>query len=176
MLHGWKLRWTVLSLVLVALAAVPLLGDDSETAQVGWTIASYQTLSIVGSDGTDDRQVESRFVVPEPSDADLARGHVERQDALRLNAESNTPWVITARGESAHMGTSDDGSYAKPIRDLQVRAGDGTYTPLSRDNQIVASGDAGKTAVGVDYRVAFDRAEYRPGQYEATVVYTISTP
>lgn len=172
----WKLRWVTLSLVIVALAAVPLLGEDSETAQVGWTIASYQTLSIVGSDGSGDGQVESRFAVPEPSDADLARGHVERPNAVRLNARSNTAWVITARAESANMGTSDDGSYTKPIRDLQVRADGGTYTPLSQDNQIIASGGAGKRTVGVDYRVAFDQAEYRPGDYEATVVYTISTP
>lgn len=172
----WMCRWATLGLAIVALSVIPLLGDDSASVQVGWTIESTQTLSIVGGDPSRDQQVSSTFAVPEPSDADLARGHIDRENALRLNARSNTSWIVTAKSDSATMGTSDDGTYTKPIRDLQVRADDGAYVPLSPKREVIARGPAGHETVGVDYRVNFDASAYRPGDYRATVTYTISTP
>ncbi len=173
-------RWTLYGLALALLALVvagpPSVADDSATAQVGWTVESTQSLSIAGAANSNGRQVASTFAVPEPSERDLARGHIDREDALRLNARSNTDWVITARSESATMGTSDDGTYTKSIQDLQVRADGGSYTPLSRERTTIARGAPGERTVGVDYRVNFDQATYRPGDYEATVIYTISSP
>ena len=163
--------------VVAALAVVPLLAaSDSAGVRVGWTVVGSQTLSIAGADGPSGRRVASTFVVPDPSPSDLARGHVDRDGALRLTARSNTPWIITARSERATMGTSDDGTYTKPIRDLHVRADGGAYVPLSTEGQIIARGTAGAETVGVDYRVGFDADAHRPGTYRATVIYTISTP
>ncbi len=174
--HQWTLRGLIVAFVALTVASLPLMADDSATVKVGWTVESTQTLRIAGSDGPGDRQVASTFVMPAPSEADLARGHMDRPDALRLEARSNTDWVVTARSERATMGTSHDGAYTKPIRDLQVRADGGSYMPLSRERTIIARGTAGDETVGVDYRVNVDPAEYRPGDYRATVIYTISTP
>jgi len=176
MIRKWTLRGLIFALLTLAVASLPLVAEDSATVQVGWTIESTQTLRILGSDGPGGREVAHTFAVPEPSEADLARGHMVREDALRLEARSNTDWVITARSERATMGASHDGAYTKPIQDLQVRADGGAYAPLSRERTIIARGTAGDETVGVDYRVDFDEAEYRPGDYRATVVYTISTP
>ena len=174
--RGWTLRWVTLTAMIIGLSGLPLLGGDADSVQVGWAIASSQTLSVAGAEQASDRQAASTFTVPEPSDADLARGHVDREDALRLKARSNTDWIITARSERGHMGTSFDGRYTKPIRDLQVRADGGAYTPLSQNERIIARGTPGHETVSVDYRVEFDPTAYRPGSYRATVIYTISTP
>lgn len=160
----------------VFLATVPLMGDESATVTVGWRVHSAQTLSALGSGRPGGDQLVTTFVVPRPTPADLARGYIERERAITLVARSNTPWILTVRTSSESMGTSFDGRYTKPVSHLQVRAEDGPYVTLARTAQVLARGPSGEYRVGMDYRVLFDGARYREGDYRVTVSYTLSTP
>lgn len=145
----------------------------SVSARVTWVIVPFQSLTIAGQhDGGDG--VSDHFTLPPPTQADLARGCVERDAALVLQATSNVPWTVKVHAIETDMGASTDGSTRKPLSDFLLRVGDGAYLALSPFDQTLASGSAGSTLLSVDYRVNVDPQTYVKGDYGVTLIYTIT--
>ena len=148
--------------------------DNSATGRVGFNVLPTQTLAVFGQGGSGGQSVTSTFFIPTPTAADLARGFIERPEESTLVATSNIPWAITVRTPDADMGRSDDGSYVRPISDLQVRAEGRPYLTMSGEDQVIAHGEPGRYEVGVDYLIRFDGNNYHAGDYRITLIYTIS--
>ena len=144
------------------------------SGQVGFTILPTQTLSVLGRDNNGGQSATSVFKIPSPSAADLAQGFIERDRETVLVAQSNIPWRVSVRTPDANMGRSADGRYLKLISDMQVRAQGRAYLTVSHEAQVIARGDYGRYELGVDYRVRFSSANYHPGDYHITLIYTIS--
>lgn len=164
------------SIIMFALLpALTLLGaSDSATVTVSWTIKPFQSLSIAGNP-SNSKSVVSTYNVPDPTNADLNRGFIEEENALTLLVVSNVDWEIHVKSLSNNMGTSFDGTYTKPLEDFELRAGNGNYQPLTKSDQVLASGEHGKHKIGVDYKVNFHKNEYKDGNYQVKLLYTITT-
>jgi len=94
--------------------------------------------------------------------------------------ESDVPWRITVRSLDPDLGTSDDGSYIKPLEDLLWKVSDEeTWIPMTREvEEIEWSGGADEGAVGLgviylDFVARLDWESDIPGQYRARLVFTI---
>ncbi len=162
---------TVVTLLL-AVATLGFAAEDSASVTVGWTVNAKQSLSITSnrSPGSSN-QVDSVFQVPEPSEQDLKRGYIKEINAIELVASSNEPWAVQVEAESSSLGRGKDG-YEKDVSDLFVR-GQGGFRQLSTSPMTIASGPPGEYKFGVDYRVNYSQ-DYKPGNYEAKLVYTIT--
>lgn len=144
-----------------------------DAVRVAFRVNPFQTLSL-GS-GPAGRTLSAAVTVPRPTAQDLSRGYVELPGALKLQVRSNVPWTVKVRTDDPDMGTSFDGTFTKPISDLQVRVAGGPYLTLSRQDQVLAEGPWGTFAFEVDYRVLFDPQTHRDGDYRVNVIYTLST-
>ncbi len=143
------------------------------TVTVSWRILPFQSLTIAGH-GKVGTSVVSHFNLRQPTQADLAAGYIEDDGALTLVAVSNIPWAVKVHAVEPNMGTSNDGTYVKPLSDLMLRANGDKFSPISQFDQTVASGERGAYKLTIDYKVKLDSASYRPGDYGLTLVYTIT--
>lgn len=154
------------------LLALPSLSQSSATATISFQLASYQSLSVWG-EHTDEREIISLYRIPQPTAQERAAGWIERPRALQLLARSNMPWVLRVRASETIMGTSDDGQYRKPVSDLYVRAAR-DYVSVQTSDQALMAGPLGEFLIPIDYRVRVG-SEHRDGNYQVTLVYTLST-
>lgn len=173
-----KLLSKIFPLFLILLFSVSLLtvgASDSATVTVSWQVPVMQSLQIQGqaTSGSSDK-ITSVLNLPQPTDNDLQRGYIQRQNALTLTARSNVKWAVQVQVEQPYLGTSYDGEYRKPSSDLLIRGSSG-YKQASTSPVIIATGESGSHRIGVDYKVLFDQQDYRRGDYQATLIYTITT-
>ncbi len=90
--------------------------------------------------------------------------------------ESDIPWMITVRSLDADLGMSGDGSYIKPLADLQWKLSDeNQWIAMRQDEEEVdSSSDTGSGAVTMDFRALLNWKRDRPGDYRATLRFTIT--
>ena len=164
-------------------------GSESGSTSVGWSVLPFATLSL-SPDGNPSSSVSAGFHLPEPTAEDLERGYLEVPDALTFIARSNTDWQLFVHADESELGRSYDGLYVKPLSDLQLRARarvriqegpepeakarTGSYLPLSNEPQLLIRGGRGEWEIELDYRILLHRERYRPGDYQVTLVYTIT--
>jgi len=171
---------TTISVIVVLVLSITTLGlaaEDSATVTVGWTVNAQQSLSVssnnLSSDSSSEKSVESVFDIPEPTDNDLSRGYIKKTNAVELVARSNVAWEVQVKAENKYLGTSDNGNYKKPVSDLSIR-GQGSFNQVSTSPTTIAEGQPGEFKFGVDYKVQYDE-DYKEGDYQARLVYTITT-
>ncbi len=167
----------VLTLLILLLATVcsATLGSGTTaavTVEVTWTVVPFQSLAIAGDDSSNST-VTSRFDLHQPTEIDFARGYIEKHGALTLVATSNIPWTVKVHAIESDMGTSDDGTYVKPLSDFSLRANGRPYSSVTRFDQPLAGGDRGTHTLIIDYRILTEQESYKEGNYGLTLVYTI---
>ncbi len=152
-------------------------GDSTAGAQVRWRVENLQELILLGpEDEGAGGNAPVWWKIPDPTEADRARGYVERLRALTLLVRSNTPWDLSVRLESPLEGTSLDGGPSRPALDFWVRVhGRTAYIPLREHEQSLLRGPPGEYRGDVDYRVRIDPQRYREGTDRVTIVYTLSS-
>ncbi len=171
-------RYTVLLLSVLALtflAGSPLFAETSATAtvEVRWRILPFQSLTVEGVAGFGTRVLD-HHTIRRPTAADFAVGFIKEEGALILIAASNIPWTVSVRAIEADMGRSDDGTYVKPLSAFSLRANGDPFFVVTRFDQILATGVAGRHRLEIDYRVEVERESHREGDYGVTLVYTIT--
>jgi hypothetical protein len=168
---------SVIAILVLSLTTLGLAAEDSATVTVGWTINAQQSLSVssnnLSSASSASKGVESVFNIPEPSKGDIKRGFIKKENAVELVARSNVAWEVQVKTEDQYLGTSDNGNYKKPSSDLSIR-GQGSFKPVSTSPTTIAEGQPGEFKFGVDYKVQYDE-NYEEGDYQARLVYTITT-
>ena len=91
--------------------------------------------------------------------------------------KSNAPWTISVSSLNPDLGSSDDGSYIKPLGDLQWRlsgSGNDSWTSLSESpDEIKWENDTGTGIVYVDFRLILEWADDVPGDYSAELQFSI---
>ena len=170
-----KLLTSILVLVafLLAFTTLGIAASDSATVSVSWTVKAQQSLKIVStnpslsSSSSSSTSVTSVLDVPEPNDEDIG-SHIQKNDALKLEASSNTPWKVQVEAENSFLRSTN--GYV----DLSVRAQNG-FEQVSTDPTTIARGQPGTHELGVDYRFNYDE-DYESGDYEIKLTYTITTP
>ena len=168
------------SILAILLGTITILGSaakDSATVTVGFTVAAHQSLQISSnssSSNSSSTSVESVYTIPDPNNDDLEKGYIKEENALELVASSNIGWEVQVEAKNKYLGTSDNGKYKKPISDLSVR-GKGKFKQVSMDPITIAEGQPGTFNFGVDYKVQYDKTEYEKGNYEASLIYTITS-
>jgi hypothetical protein len=94
---------------------------------------------------------------------------------LPLRFSSPVPWRITVEATSNNLGFSDDGSYVKPLTDLQFKLStDNDWTRLRQIPETLATGEAGRDQLFTDWRTLLDWTKDRPGRYRVELLFTIS--
>ena len=90
--------------------------------------------------------------------------------------ESDVPWIITVESLDPNLGASDDGSYLKPLGDLEWKLSDDKrWKKMRQDPEIVLSGvESGQGTILLDWRVMLFWTKDLPGQYRATLRFTIA--
>lgn len=147
--------------------------QSSASATVTFRIAPMMSLSVWGESPSGD-SVVSVYTIPRPTAQERQMGFLERLSALKLIARSNVPWALRVRASEPDMGLSDDGTYRKPVSDLEVRAAHSPYVPVTVYDQTIARGPVGEHLLSVDYRVRLG-AEHRDGNYRVTLIYTLAS-
>jgi len=117
----------------------------------------------------------SVVVMQEPTPQDLNRGFIEQLNAVELKIVSNIAWVLLVSTDNNNLGTSDDGTYIKPIDDFQLRAGVGPYISLSQKSQKLMEGSPGVLIPSIDYKLLTDSDTFHPGNYKVEVIYMITS-
>lgn len=88
-------------------------------------------------------------------------------------------WRILVRSLDANLGQSDDATYTKPLSDLRWKGGDqGTWIAMTTSDATVINWTfqfSGTQTVDIDYRFLLSWANDKPGTYQATIQYTITT-
>jgi len=146
---------------------------SQSSAVVTFRIAPSMSLSVWGENPSGN-SLASIYTIPRPTAQERQAGFLERLSALKLIARSNVPWALRVRAQEPDMGLSEDGTYRKPVNDLEVRAAHGPYVPLAVSDQTLAYGPAGEHLLPIDYRVRLG-AEHRDGNYRVTVIYTLAS-
>lgn len=165
---------TVLAVLIFAISTLGLAAEDSATTTVSWTVNAQQSLYISSNGPSSSAKAESIYNIPEPSQGDLKRGYIKETNAVELVARSNIDWEVQVKAEDGYMGTSDSGSYRKPVSDLSVRGQESFgFQPVSTSPTIIAEGGPGEFKFGVDYKVNYDE-DYKKGNYKVNLVYTIT--
>ena len=167
----------LIGIIIVALSfsILPAFGSDSVSHKIIVKIPVIQAMSIETRNATSSgEEVVTRYEVPNPSDEDLARGYVENEDVATLAVTSNVDWKVTVRAKNRYLGTSYDGTYKKLVSDLLVRC-IGGYEPVTTHSKVIVEKEPGIFNLDLDYKTKFHRQEYKPGPYDATLVYTISS-
>ena len=172
----WQATACVLILLLTAICSGAFASSATATVsvEVSWTVLPYLSLCVKGQE-SGEATVTSHYDLRQPSEADLSRGYIEERDALSLAAASNVSWAVKVHALESDMGTSDDGTYTKPLADFSLRANGGPYRSVSGFDQTLASGDAGAHDLVVDYKIDTDKETHKDGDYGLTLVYTITS-
>jgi hypothetical protein len=85
------------------------------------------------------------------------------------------PWKVTIKSVSPNLGQSNDGSYTKPIADLQFKLSNlSSWTTTTTQDQILSRGARGQGTFYTDFRAKLRWAYDRPGDYGCTLQFTIS--
>ena len=89
---------------------------------------------------------------------------------------SDTPWRITVEALDHNLGSSDDGTYTKPLSDLQFKLSEESgWTAIRQFPEVLKeSNQTGRGSFTVDWRVLLEWQNDRPGRYETTLLFTIS--
>lgn len=89
--------------------------------------------------------------------------------------ESDAPWLIMVEALDPNLGVSDDGSYAKPLGDLQFKLSEESqWTRIRQDpEELKSSSELGSGLFTVDWRVLMQWTKDLPGDYAATLRFTI---
>jgi len=165
------------SFLLVALAltisVTAAASQSSATTRVSWTVLPFATLGLHGG-GTAGDEVTATTPLPTPGAADLARGYVEVPGAVGLTVRSNTAWTVLVEALSPNLGTSDDGTFTWSLDALQVGIG-GRTVDVTTYPQVLATGHGGQHELTVDYRAELPEDGLPDGDYEAVLLYTITT-
>lgn len=161
---------SIITVLLLAVTTLGLAAEDSATVTVGWTVNARQSLYISSNGPNSTESAESVFNIPEPTDEDIQRGYIKKKNALRLVAVSNVAWEVQVRSENSVLGRED--GFVKRISDLSIK-GQGAYKQVSTSPTTIASGGPGEHEFGVDYKVNYGE-DYKEGDYQANLVYTIS--
>ena len=171
-----KASFLVLGVLFIVLlrAGDVLAVNASTTVKVCWRILPFQSLSI-GSSGGSSKSVISTYKISQPKKEELLRGYMEEKQAITLTVVSNIPWIVQVRTNNENLGVSFDKHYVKPLNDFQLRAEKSRYITLSRENKDLAKGGKGVRRLKVDYKILTNRANYRPGNYRAVLIYTITS-
>jgi len=162
---------SLLILLLAAISSSAFATGTTATVKVSFTVLPFQSLFIAGDD-SDDATVCSRFDLRQSSEADFAVGYIEERSAMTLKAASDIPWTVKVRALESDSGTSDDGTYAKPLTDFSLCGNGGPYSSITGSDQTLASSDTGEHTLVVDYKVDTEKGTHRDGDYGLTVVYT----
>ncbi len=169
------------SLVLAAMIGVCGLvfslegsSQSSANAIVTFRIAPLMSLSVWG-ESPSGSSVASIYTMPHPTAQERQAGFLERLNALKLVVRSNLSWALRVRALEPDMGLSDDGTYRKPVSDLEVRAAPAPYVAVTTHDQAIASGPHGEHRLSLDYRVRLG-PEHRNGTYRVTLIYTLASP
>nr|BAL59858.1 hypothetical protein HGMM_OP4C494 [Candidatus Acetothermum autotrophicum] len=149
------------------------VSQSSASGIVTFRLAPSMSLSVWGESPSGSSLV-SVYTIPRPTAQERQAGFLERLNALKLIARSNVPWALRVRAQDPDMGPSDDGTYRKPVSDLEVRAAHGPYVPVTVYDQTIARGPVGEHLIPVDYRVRLE-AEHRDGNYRVTLIYTLAS-
>lgn len=172
---------SLISLVLLLLSSTVQAGSvrSESAATVTFEIPYIIQLSIRSSSPlvdvtqVDSSTAASTFTLPIPTARDFEVGFIEIVDAVEGSVWSNTDWVLSVSTRATDMGTSHDRTYTKPLSDFLWRADGGSYQAISRTYQTVAIGRK-QQAIGINYKVLFDKKRHRDGDYAITLVYTVS--
>lgn len=109
-----------------------------------------------------------------PSGDDLDAGFIEGLSAMTLTVKSNVNWEVQVRTTDSDMGTV--GGYAKPISDFLWRESGGAYQAITQvDAQVSTGTPTSSTDIIVDYKVLLGWADDKPGAYDITLRYTLSS-
>jgi len=85
-------------------------------------------------------------------------------------------WKVTIQSLDADLGTSDDGTYTKPLSDLKwKRSVATTWNTMSMTPATVRTGTASSSYSNQDYRFLLSWFNDKPGSYGATIQYTITS-
>jgi len=118
-------------------------------------------------------------VLPAATEANFDAGF---QDAAGPTAtvKSNRPWNLQVNAQAATWTGTNGGRANKPAGDLQwSTSGGAPFTALTTTavNMYGASqGAGGNQATNVTHRVLWSYTDDTPGDYEITVVYTVTAP
>jgi len=156
----------------LSLSVILLAAEDSVTVEVSFSIVPFATISLSG--GPESGSVQVATSIPTPTSVDVARGYLELPSAVSLTVASNTHWTVFVQALSRTLGTSYDGVFTWDIAALRVGT-KGGFVPVSMDPQAVVQGIQGEHPVSVDYRISLPETGLPEGNYEATLLYTITS-
>ncbi len=167
-----RARFILTATLILALWATAIAGEASVSTRVSWTVLPFAVLGLHG--GTAGQEAVVNTPLPTPTAADLARGYVEVPGAVGLTVRSNTEWTVLVESLSPSLGTSDDGTFTWSVDSLQVGVG-GRFVNVSSSSQVLASGGRGEHDLSVDYRAQLPAEGLPSGDYEAVLLYTVTT-
>ncbi|MDP8229494.1 MAG: hypothetical protein P9L93_00105 [Candidatus Gorgyraea atricola] len=167
----------MVGLLVVGSSAVYAVGEDSdvETSAVSLTIPHAAKLVI--------SQSASSKTLVQDSDAetDFDTGYTDLDAGKpNLKVSANKNWVLSAKSS----GFATVGTYDKLVGDLQllhtgsyVAGGFDSFTGLALIDQSIATNAIGVKNENYDcqYRILLDYTKDVPGEYTATVTYTLAT-
>ncbi len=156
----------------LALASACLAAESSATTRVSWTVLPFAVVGLRGE--TPGQEVAVTTPLPTPTSGDLARGHIEVPGAVSLSVRSNTRWTVLVEALSPSLGSSHDGTFTWPVESLQIGVG-GTFVDVSTHPQTLVSGGRGEHDLTVDYRAQLPENGLPSGEYEAIILYTVTT-
>ena len=160
--HALRMRrWILIPVALAVLAVTGLGVQQSVAVRANWKVLPYQTLRLSGSE---DRIDVTDLEIPEPSPLDVSRGYLEIEHAVRLHVISNTPWKlqITGSGLPESMASL-----------LRIRRHGDTYSTVSDQPRVLASGTHGAFEISIDVRVWADSDGIFPTGSPVNLVYTL---
>ncbi len=155
-----------------AICASLLAAEASVSTRVSWTVLPFAVVGLRG--GASGQEMLVNTALPTPTAADLVRGYVEVSGAVGLTVRSNTEWTVLVESLSPSLGTSDDGTFTWSVNSLQVGVG-GRFVNVSSSSQVLASGGRGEHDLSVDYRAQLPAEGLPSGDYEAVLLYTVTT-
>ncbi len=91
--------------------------------------------------------------------------------------ESDIPWRITIRSYDPDLGTSDSGTYVKPLSDLYWKLSDTeTWLPMTQEEEELDwSTETGDGVIYVDFAVLLAWKNDVPGRYGTELIFTIES-
>jgi hypothetical protein len=155
------------TIVLAALAATGWVrlcsAQLTQSPSVSTTIGTVQDLSL---------DVAS-VVIPSPVVADFTAGYKALEPANRLTVKSNVNWTLKVREST---GAWDSAPWAKPLSEFQWRVSGGTYAGITGSDATVATGTRTSTTINLDYRILLHLNTDVAGNYQVTLLYTLTNP
>lgn len=174
---GRKVIISLAITIALLLGSIPTLASDTASRKIVIKIRATLKMSITSGGRTvSGEKVVTRYDIPELTDRELNQWYVEKEDAASLAISGNVNWKVAVRSEEPTLGISEDGEYEKPVSDLMVRCSGNSfgYQSVSTSPSTIFEGGKGTYNRGLDYKTEFDKAQYKPGFYEATLIYTIT--